>query len=58
MGKDQPMMTEQQRDEIKRLCEQAGVPDKSGELLTQEGAQHFINDLRKQMAERASPSKH
>jgi hypothetical protein len=52
MGKDQPMMTEQQREEIKRLCHEADVPDKSGELLTQEGAQHFIDDLRKQMAER------
>jgi hypothetical protein len=28
------------------------VPDKSGELLTQEGAQHFIDELRKQIAER------
>jgi hypothetical protein len=27
------------------------VPDKSGEMLTQEGAQHFIDDLKKQMAE-------
>jgi hypothetical protein len=46
------MMTEEQRDEIKSLCEKANVPDKSGELLTQEGAQHFIDDLKKQMAER------
>jgi hypothetical protein len=45
-------MTKQQRDEIKRLCKQADVPDKSGELLTQEGAQHFIHDLRKQIEER------
>jgi hypothetical protein len=28
------------------------VPDKSGEMLTQEGAQHFIDDLKEQMAER------
>jgi hypothetical protein len=49
---NQPMMTEQQREEIKRLCKQADVPDKSGELLTQEGAQHFIDDLRKQVEER------
>jgi len=46
------MMTEAQRDEIKTLCAKAGVPDKSGELLTQEGAQHFIEDLTKQLAER------
>ena len=45
-------MTDQQRDEIKRLCHEADVPDKSGELLTQEGAEHFIRDLKKQLAER------
>jgi hypothetical protein len=48
------MMTDQQRDEIKRLCHQADVPDKSGELLTREGAQHFIDDLKRQMEERRS----
>ena len=47
---EEPMMTEAQRDES--LCQKANVPDKSGELLTQEGAQHYINDLKKQMAER------
>lgn len=46
------LMTDEQREEIKRLCEQADVPDKSGEMLTQEGARHFIDDLRKQMTER------
>jgi len=51
MSNDAPM-TEQQRAEIKRLCHQADVPDKSGELLTQEGARHFIDDLRRQLAER------
>ena len=49
---EEPMMTEAQRDEIKMLCAKAGVPDKSGELLTQEGAQHFSTDLKKQLAER------
>ena len=49
---EEPMMTEAQRDEIKTLCQKAGVPDKSGELLTQEGAQHFIEDLKEQLAER------
>ena len=48
----EPMMTEAQRDELKALCQRADVPDKSGEMLTQEGAQHFIDDLKKQMAER------
>jgi len=52
MDADEPMMTEEQRAEIKRLCEKSDVPDKSGELLTREGAQHFIDDLRKQLAER------
>ena len=42
---EEPMMTEAQRDELKTLCQKANVPDKSGEMLTQEGAQHFIDDL-------------
>jgi hypothetical protein len=48
---EEPGMTEMQRDEIKTLCHKANVPDKSGELLTQEGAQHLIDDLKKQIAE-------
>jgi hypothetical protein len=48
----EPMMTEAQREEIKRLCHEADVPDKSGELLTEDGAQHFIDDLKTQIAER------
>jgi hypothetical protein len=51
MSEEAPM-TDEQRAEIKRLCHEAEVPDKSGELLTQQGAQHFIDDLKKQMAER------
>jgi len=50
--RDEPMMTEAQRDELKTLCQKADVPDKSGELLTREGAQHFIDDLKEQLAER------
>ena len=49
---EEPMMTEEQRDELKSLCQKADVPDKSGELLTQEGARHFIDELREQIAER------
>jgi hypothetical protein len=49
---ENPMMTEAQRNEIKSLCANADVPDKSGELLTQEGAQHFIDGLKKQLDER------
>jgi hypothetical protein len=52
MDKQQPLMTDAQRDEIKRLCQETQVPDKSGELLTQEGAQRFIDDLRRQRTER------
>ena len=48
----EPMMTEAQRDELKTLCQKADVPDKSGELLTREGAQYFIENLKKQLAER------
>ena len=51
---EEPMMTEAQRDELKTLCQKANVPDKSGEMLTQEGAQHSIDDLNKQMVERNS----
>jgi hypothetical protein len=40
-------MTEAQRQEIKRLCHQADIPDKSGELYTEETAQTLIQDLRK-----------
>jgi hypothetical protein len=49
---EEPMMTEAQRDELKSLCQKADVPDKTGELLTQKGAQHFIDDLKEQFAER------
>jgi hypothetical protein len=45
------MITEAPRDELKTLCQKAGVPDKSGELLMQQRAQHFIDDLKKQLAE-------
>jgi hypothetical protein len=31
---------------------EGGRAGKSGEMLTQEGAQHFFDDLKKQMAER------
>jgi hypothetical protein len=36
---EEPMMTAAQRDELKTTCHKADVPEKSGELLTQEGAQ-------------------
>ena len=49
---EEPMMTKAQRDELKTLCQKADVPDKTGELLTQKGAQRFIDDLKKQIAER------
>jgi hypothetical protein len=39
-------MTDAQRDEIKRLCHNANIPDKSGELYTEETAQALIEDLR------------
>lgn len=49
---EEPMMAEAQRDELKTLCQKADVPDKSGELLTEEGAQHFIDDLKQQLVDR------
>ena len=39
-------VTAEQRQEIRRLCQEAGVPDKSGELFTHETAQRFIADMR------------
>jgi hypothetical protein len=53
MMPEEPMITEEQRDELKTLCAKADVPDKSGELLTQEGAQKYIEELRKQVAARS-----
>jgi hypothetical protein len=44
-------VTEEQRKELKRLCDAAGVPDKSGELLTHSGAQQMIEELRRKAAE-------
>jgi hypothetical protein len=49
-------MTDAQRDEIKRLCREADIPDKSGELLTREGAQDIIDDLHRKARERTTPS--
>lgn len=40
-------MTEEQRKELKRLCDAADIPDKSGELLTRSGAQQMIDELRR-----------
>ena len=37
-------MTEAQHKELKRLCDEADVPDKSGELLTRTGAQQMIDE--------------
>lgn len=47
-------MTEDQLKEIKRLCHEADIPDKSGELLTRSGAQAIIDDLREKAAEHKS----
>ena len=37
-------MTEAQREELKRLCDEADIPDRSGELLTRTGAQQMIDE--------------
>jgi hypothetical protein len=49
-------MTDAQRDEIKRLCQDADIPDKSGELLTRDGAQNIIDDLRRKADQHTAPS--
>lgn len=46
-------VTAAQRQEIRRLCQAAGVPDKSGEMFTEESAQRFINDMQQKVGERA-----
>jgi hypothetical protein len=43
-------MTDAQRNEIKRLCHAADIPDKSGELYTQKTARALIEDLREKAA--------
>ena len=46
-------VTAEQRQEIRRLCQAASVPDKSGEMFTEESAQRFIDDMRQKIGERA-----
>lgn len=48
--------TAEQRQEIRRLCQTARVPDKSGEMFTQESAARFIDDMRQKVSERAGNS--
>jgi hypothetical protein len=43
-------LNDAQRDEIKRLCHEADIPDKSGELYTEKTAQALIEDLRDKAA--------
>ena len=54
LNADTDLMTEAQRIELKRLCDEADVPDKSGELLTRTGAQQMIDELRRKTAEHRS----
>ena len=44
-------VTTEQRQEIRKLCDAANVPDKSGEMFTQESAQRFIEDMRQKVKE-------
>ena len=46
-GDSENLMTNAQREAIKRLCREADIPDKSGELYTQRTAQLLIKDLRR-----------
>jgi hypothetical protein len=46
--------TTDQLAEIKRLCHEADIPDKSGELLTRSGAQSLIEELRQKASENTS----
>ena len=49
-------MIDTQRNEIKRLCQEADIPDKSGELYTQKTAQALIEDLREKAVHRSERS--
>lgn len=44
-------VTAEQRQEIRRLCQEAHVPDKSGEMFTRETADAFILDMRRKIEE-------
>jgi hypothetical protein len=44
-------MSDQQRQDIARLCHEANVPDRSDEKLSAESAQQLINELRQKAAE-------
>lgn len=46
--------TAEQRQEIRRLCQEAHVSDKSGEMFTREAADAFIRDMRRKVEERTS----
>ena len=52
-GESEGPMTEQQRQDIARLCHQANIQDRSDEQLSAESAQQLINELREKAAERA-----
>jgi hypothetical protein len=41
------------RDKVRKLCAEAGLPDKVPELATEEAAQAFIEHLESRMQQRA-----
>jgi hypothetical protein len=45
-------ISEETRDKVRRLCEKAGLPDKSGDFETEEAARAFMDDLQKRMQQR------
>ena len=47
-------VTQEQRQEIRRLCQVARMPDKSGEMFTQESAARFIDEMRDKLAEQGA----
>jgi hypothetical protein len=51
--KSEEPMTEEQRRDIARLCNEANIPDKSGEQFSAKSAQQLINELREKAAEQA-----
>jgi hypothetical protein len=46
-------ISDETREKVRKLCAEAGVPDKSPELETEKAAQELMRELQARMQERA-----
>lgn len=46
-------ITDETRAKVRKLCAEAGLPDKSGECETEEAARALMEDLQKRIQQRA-----